>query len=99
MLSKISNFFYLFKYFFVLIIAGALLTLVGTFVSFGDKYGIFVQPAFVGIGSAIVVLAFLKQYHTLKEEGYFDSFSFKSIFSKKKKKVKQKPIIAKTVKK
>lgn len=92
--NMLSNFFYIFKFFLTTALIGAIMIVLGMFLKLGD-IGIYIQPLLVGGGSALIVLGVLRQFSTMKEDGYFDNFSFKSMLKTKNKKQKT---VSKTVK-
>ncbi|EPP7233304.1 hypothetical protein ACTOJ1_000158 [Shigella flexneri] len=89
----LSNFFYIFKFLLIAVFTGAIMIALGMMLKLGD-IGIYIQPILVGGGSALIVLGISRQISTMKEDGYFDNFSFKNIFKKKNK----KKVINKSVK-
>lgn len=94
----LSNFIYVFKFLLTSILIGAIMIVLGMMLNLGD-IGIYIQPVLVGGGSALIVLGLSRQFSILKEDGYFDNFSFKSIFKKKNKKKSVKKVATISTKK
>lgn len=88
----LSNIFHVYKYALLSILAGGIMITLGMTLKIGDV-GIYILPLLVGVGSIVLLLGVLKQFHVLKDDGYFDSISFKEIFKRKKK--AQKPVAQK----
>lgn len=89
----LSNFFYVFKFLLTSVFIGVIMIVLGMMLNLGD-IGIYIQPVLVGGGSALIVLGISRQFSIMKEDGYFDNFSFKNILKKKNK----KKAVPKTVK-
>jgi len=80
----LSNIFHIYKYALLSILIGGVMVALGMTLRIGDV-GIYILPLLVGVGSIIVLLGILKQFHVLKDDGYFDGVSLQNIFKRKNK--------------
>lgn len=85
----LSNFFYIFKFFLIATLIGVIMIVLGMMLKLGDV-GIYIQPLLVGGGSAVIALGISRQFSIMKEDGYFDTFSFKGLLKSKNKSTKNK---------
>jgi len=88
----LSNIFHIYKYALLSVLIGGIMIALGMTLKIGDV-GIYILPLLVGIGSVVLLLGVLKQFHVLKDDGYFDSISLKNIFKREKK--AKKPVVKK----
>lgn len=80
----LSNIFHIYKYALLSVLIGGIMIALGMTLKIGDM-GIYILPLLVGVGSVVLLLGVVKQFHVLKDDGYFDSISFKNIFKREKK--------------
>lgn len=88
----LSNIFHIYKYALLSVLIGGIMIALGMTLKIGDV-GIYILPLLVGIGSVVLLLGVLKQFHVLKDDGYFDSISLKNVFKREKK--AKKPVVKK----
>lgn len=88
----LSNIFHIYKYALLSVLIGGIMIALGMTLKIGDV-GIYILPLLVGIGSVVLLLGVLKQFHVLKDDGYFDSISLKNVFRREKK--SKKPVVKK----
>jgi len=89
----LSNIFHIYKYALLSVLIGGIMIALGMTLKIGDV-GIYILPLLVGVGSVVLLLGVLKQFHVLKDDGYFDDLSLKKIFKREKK--AKKPVVKKT---
>lgn len=80
----LSNIFHVYKYALLSILIGGIMVALGMMLKIGEV-GIYILPLLVGVGSIVVLLGILKQFHVLKDDGYFDSVSLKGVLKRKNK--------------
>ena len=80
----LSNIFHIYKYALLSVLIGGIMIALGMTLKIGDV-GIYILPLLVGVGSVVLLLGVLKQFHVLKDDGYFDDLSLKKIFKREKK--------------
>lgn len=80
----LSNIFHIYKYALLSVLIGGIMIALGMTLKIGDV-GIYILPLLVGVGSVVLLLGVLKQFHVLKDDGYFDSISLKNVFKREKK--------------
>lgn len=80
----LSNIFHIYKYALLSVLIGGIMIALGMTLKIGD-IGIYILPLLVGVGSVVLLLGVLKQFHVLKDDGYFDSISLKNVFKREKK--------------
>ncbi len=89
----LSNIFHIYKYALLSVLIGGIMIALGMTLKIGDV-GIYILPLLVGVGSVVLLLGVLKQFHVLKDDGYFDSISLKNVFKREKK--AKKPVVKKS---